>query len=1054
VAAAAAGWGLAFLPTPDAAGLTYLQADGASHLAFEGETSTELVAGTPENWEVACDPQAAVGAGLSAGGSNSTADSPHSFVQYNLHFSAAGTYYLYYRWKADEARTGGDVFTANSSWLPVDFGDLRTPGDQLNFYTSDSNAGTQAPATNTLQWRREIDGREYIVDPADVGVAQVFSVGTREAGMVFDRFVFSTDPDLMLNTAQLEGLPNSETDIVAQAACTDFVAWEAEKKVSIIAGTPENWEIQDLAGANQGRALTAAGPNSTADSPHSFAQYGVRFATAGTYYLYYRWRAEEARTAGDVFTANSSWLPVEFGDYRTPGANEQVNFYMSDSNVNTQAPATNTFQWRREIDGREYIVDPADVGVTQVFSVGTREAGMTFDRFVFSTVADLMLNPAQLDALVNSGESPLAPELRSAAGSASFTVVTVVFTRPLDPASVAPEDFTLDGGLVVSAAAVDPDDSRNVTLTTTEQAQGVDYTLTVSGVTDTAGVPIALGSQIGFTAWVLRDGWVRKELYFTIPGTSTFDLQADPRYIARTPDRVEYVRGFQLNQSPQTNDYGARLETFFRPSQGGVWDFFVNNDDEAEVFLSNDTSEAGLASLGVFFTSLPVFDELLSVPTPSLQADTSYLLVGELKQGGGDVFLNVAARPGSVGDPPAEDLDALGGSLIATFIDPALGEVMFDAQPQPVTAPEGGRARFSVAVTPASANPVYYQWRKNGTDLAGGSRASYTTPVLAASDNGAQFTCVVSVAGRDTESAAAALTVGPAAPTGLEPYIGVNFVGGGVLNGVGDSLASAEVAGFVPQENWNNLGELFYDLEPLVDATGADSPVRLTLLATEEWYTGTTVVSSGDAAVLQGFIANGALLDPLTATFAGVPDGTYNIYIYCLGFDFSPDYRQSVQVVGATTPPALHVEAETGLAYVADPAWRLMDSTDPNARDKGNYAVIEGVSPGAGGTFDVSLVWEPTGVGNDHQPALNGIQIVRVGGTEPPSGPFEITSVSLAGGLLSVTWTGGVGPFDVLFSTSMADGSWNAVESDTAARDAVVPVAVPEGYVRILDKGQ
>src|SRR5205814_2229142 len=52
-----------------------------------------------------------------------------------------------------------------------------------------------------------------------------------------------------------------------------------------------------------------------------------------------------------------------------------------------------------------------------------------------------------------------------------------------------------------------------------------------------------------------------------------------------------------------------------------------------------------------------------------------------------------------------------------------------------------------------------YQWQKNGTTIGAATAASYTTPATTASDNGDQFTVVVSNAAGSVTSRAAALTV-------------------------------------------------------------------------------------------------------------------------------------------------------------------------------------------------------------------------------------------------------------------------------------------------------
>src|SRR6266704_3409015 len=78
-------------------------------------------------------------------------------------------------------------------------------------------------------------------------------------------------------------------------------------------------------------------------------------------------------------------------------------------------------------------------------------------------------------------------------------------------------------------------------------------------------------------------------------------------------------------------------------------------------------------------------------------------------------------------------------------------------QPASQTVTTGQTATFNVAATGSS--PLSYQWRKNGTGILGATSSSYTTPATTSSDNGAQFSVVVSNTAGNATSAAATLTV-------------------------------------------------------------------------------------------------------------------------------------------------------------------------------------------------------------------------------------------------------------------------------------------------------
>ena len=127
-----------------------------------------------------------------------------------------------------------------------------------------------------------------------------------------------------------------------------------------------------------------------------------------------------------------------------------------------------------------------------------------------------------------------------------------------------------------------------------------------------------------FTAWKRVNGWATKEVFFGITGTTVADLPAAPNFVAGKPDRLEWVKGFQLNQAPLSDNYGARLSAFFSPGATEAYSLFLSNDDEAELLLSSDTSVAKLVSLGVFPLTA-AFDDAVSATTPALTANQRYL---------------------------------------------------------------------------------------------------------------------------------------------------------------------------------------------------------------------------------------------------------------------------------------------------------------------------------------------------------------------------------------------------------------------------------------------
>src|SRR5947208_6878361 len=123
--------------------------------------------------------------------------------------------------------------------------------------------------------------------------------------------------------------------------------------------------------------------------------------------------------------------------------------------------------------------------------------------------------------------------------------------------------------------------------------------------------------------------------------------------------------------------------------------------------------------------------------------------------------------------------------------------------------------------------------------------------------------------------------------------IGVNFQGrDGVTTGNPGTppLAPTEVAGVVPQGNWNNVDDQYGftpandgNTGPLVDSTGAATTVTLTFAANDSWYNDVdpTNIVTANAKLMNGIIkAGGGLGVTERFRFDGLSDGRYDVYVY------------------------------------------------------------------------------------------------------------------------------------------------------------------------------
>jgi len=267
---------------------------------------------------------------------------------------------------------------------------------------------------------------------------------------------------------------------------------------------------------------------------------------------------------------------------------------------------------------------------------------------------------------------------------------------------------------------------------------------------------LALG---GFSVPMLKaqhvylDAPAKAEVFTAITGTAISDLQGDANYQANTPAKtvnntfLEYPVG-GANGSPPPGDvadnYGTRLTGNIVVDKTGQYVFYLSADDNAEFWLSTDSTPANAVMIAkeptwnpvrAFFTDTSggrdnTTPENVSAPV-TLTAGQKYAFIGYHKEGGGGDNYAVAAR--AAGDQPVPDNE------FPIFVKSASTGVQITSQPVNVGVAVGSTASFKVGVS----GPATFQWQKNGTDIAGATSSTLTTAAVAAADNGAKYTVKV-----------------------------------------------------------------------------------------------------------------------------------------------------------------------------------------------------------------------------------------------------------------------------------------------------------------------
>jgi hypothetical protein len=138
----------------------------------------------------------------------------------------------------------------------------------------------------------------------------------------------------------------------------------------------------------------------------------------------------------------------------------------------------------------------------------------------------------------------------------------------------------------------------------------------------------------------------------------------------------------------------------------------------------------------------------------------------------------------------------------------------------------------------------------------------------------------------------------PPPPPAMGP-IGIDFIGSS-----GIAMAGTETAGVIAQANWNSAaGSTQSSPLALVDATGTATTATVTWSANGGWAIPITD-QPGDRRLMRGYLDTNST-SVTTVTVAGLPSGTYDVYVYADGdnreYTRTAAYRISGSGVTETT---------------------------------------------------------------------------------------------------------------------------------------------------------
>jgi hypothetical protein len=148
---------------------------------------------------------------------------------------------------------------------------------------------------------------------------------------------------------------------------------------------------------------------------------------------------------------------------------------------------------------------------------------------------------------------PVPPTIRSVEATTNLVIITFS-KRLLASSAEVPSRYTISGGEIVNTASLSGD-LKVVTLGTSALAIGQTYTLTVTGVTDVEGRPIAPNTQTNFDVkgFLARDIGVPSPAGVAVQAGNGYDITAGGAGIAGPSDQ------FTFQQETRSGDFDVQV---------------------------------------------------------------------------------------------------------------------------------------------------------------------------------------------------------------------------------------------------------------------------------------------------------------------------------------------------------------------------------------------------------------------------------------------------------------------------------------------------------------
>jgi len=372
-----------------------------------------------------------------------------------------------------------------------------------------------------------------------------------------------------------------------------------------------------------------------------------------------------------------------------------------------------------------------------------------------------------------------AAQTASTRGNANQIVVT--FSKPVGEASALNlANYVLNQGANITGAVLGatPD---TVVLTTSTLNAATAYSLFIADVTDRAARGNVITPNPTRLAVLQSQGFITRRFWQYAADPATIAFVTNNPAFPNNPTSVSFEPNFEYPPNGGNEagaNYGSQFVGYIHPPLTGDYIFYVSGDDEISLYLSTDENPVNRRLIA----AEPQWNNARQWRTPGsnaggrnktnpenrsapvrLEAGKKYFVEVLHNEGGGGDSVGVTWQLPGVTTDPAQGSPPISGAFLSSHIPS--GAVTLTRQPAPVTSGELGSVTFSVD---ASGTPPFsYQWRANGTAIAGATGPSFTVSSAALAQSGTKYSVEVKNAFSSATSAEAALSVTPdvAVPT-------------------------------------------------------------------------------------------------------------------------------------------------------------------------------------------------------------------------------------------------------------------------------------------------